>query len=128
MDNKFITVLTVTYPHELAIIRGRLESEGIECFAQDELTIQVNPLYSNAVGGIKLQVRESDCQRAVEILKEEGYVEEAPQPPTSYDFNKFTSSIPLLGKLRIEARLLIILAILTAIIVIIAYLAMSPIA
>ena len=128
MDNKFITVLTVTYPHELAIIRGRLESEGIECFAQDELTIQVNPFYSNAIGGIKLQVRESDFQKAVEILEEEGYIMKEPQPPASYDFNKFTSSLPLLGKLRSEARLLIILAILVAIVVIIAYLVMAPVA
>ena len=68
MDDKLITVLTVTYPHELAIIRGRLESEGIECFVQDELTVQVNPFYSNAIGGIKLQVRESNYDEAVEIL------------------------------------------------------------
>ena len=69
MDDKLITVLTVTYPHELAIIRGRLESEGIECFVQDELTVQVNPFYSNAIGGIKLQVRESNYDKAVEILE-----------------------------------------------------------
>ena len=42
-EEKFITVLTVTYGHEIAVIRGRLESEGITCFVQDELTVQVNP-------------------------------------------------------------------------------------
>jgi DNA-directed RNA polymerase subunit RPC12/RpoP len=71
MDDKLITVLTVTYPHELIVIRGRLESEGIACFAQDELTVQVNPFYSNAIGGIKLQVRESDYSKAVEILEQD---------------------------------------------------------
>ena len=68
MDDKLITVLTVTYPHEFVVIRGRLESEGIECFVQDELIVQVNPFYSNALGGIKLQVRESDYSQAVEII------------------------------------------------------------
>ena len=72
--DKYITILTVTYPHELAIIRSRLESEGIECFARDEMTVQANPLYSNAIGGVKLQVREDDVPEAMEILKDGGYI------------------------------------------------------
>jgi DNA-directed RNA polymerase subunit RPC12/RpoP len=77
MENeKFITVLTFTFVYEAAIIRGRLESEGIPCFVQDELTIQVAPFYSNAIGGVKLQVRESDLNQAIEILKETGYIKE----------------------------------------------------
>ncbi|MDR1699560.1 MAG: DUF2007 domain-containing protein [Prevotellaceae bacterium] len=76
MENeKFVTVLTATYGYEIAVIRGRLESEGITCFAKDELTDQVNPFYSNAIGGIKLQVKESDLNQAIEILKETGYIE-----------------------------------------------------
>lgn len=75
MEN-FVTVKTFTYPHEVAIIRGRLESEGIECFVQDELTIQVNNFYSNALGGVKLQVREGDVPEAIKILKEGGYLTE----------------------------------------------------
>ena len=38
-DNKFITVLTFTYAHEVAIIRGRLEAEGITCFTKDEFDL-----------------------------------------------------------------------------------------
>jgi len=75
-SEKFITVLTFTFPYESAIIRGRLESEGIVCFVKDELTAQVNPFYSNAIGGVKLQVRESDLDRTIEILKEAGYIKE----------------------------------------------------
>ena len=70
MTDNFITIKTFSYPHEVAIIRGRLESEEIECFVQDELTLQVNPFYSNAIGGVKLQVRESDVERAMKILEE----------------------------------------------------------
>jgi len=73
---KFITVLTFTFASEVAIIRGRLESEGITCFVQDELTVQVTPFYSNAIGGVKLQVRESDLRQAIEILKEAGYIKD----------------------------------------------------
>jgi DNA-directed RNA polymerase subunit RPC12/RpoP len=71
MENeKFVTVLTGTFGYEIAVVRGRLEAEGITCFVQDELTVQVNPLYSNAIGGVKLQVKESDLNQAIEILKE----------------------------------------------------------
>ena len=76
MENeKFVTVLTTTYGSEIAVIRGRLESEGITCFVKDELTVQVNPFYSNAIGGVKLQVPENELNQAIEILKETGYIE-----------------------------------------------------
>jgi hypothetical protein len=72
--NSWITIKTFTYPTEVAVLRSRLESEGIECFVQDELITQINPFYSNAVGGVKLQVRKEDVERAMEILKEGGYL------------------------------------------------------
>ena len=73
---KFVTVLTATYGSEIAVIRGRLELEGITCFVKDELTVQVNPFYSNAIGGVKLQVPESELNQAIEILKETGYIKD----------------------------------------------------
>ena len=82
-DEKLITVLSATFGSELAIIRGRLESEGIACFVQDELTVQVNPFYSNAVGGVKLQVKESDLNHAVDILKETGYMKDKDLRPSN---------------------------------------------
>jgi hypothetical protein len=101
-DN-YITVLTFTYPYEVAIIRGRLESEGIECFVQDELTVQVHPFYSNAIGGVKLQVKASDLQQAVEILKETGYLkdEDLQAPESLLNLNKVLSKIPIINKLSI---------------------------
>ncbi len=51
-NENFVTVLTATYGSEIAIIRSRLESEGITCFVKDELSVQVNPFYSNAIRNI----------------------------------------------------------------------------
>ena len=77
MENeKFITILTVTFPHEVAVIRGRLEAEGITCFVKDELTVQVYPFCSNAIGGVKLQVLGRDLNHAINILKETGNIKE----------------------------------------------------
>jgi hypothetical protein len=98
-DN-FITVLTFTYPYEVAIVRSRLELEGIVCFVQDELTAQVHPFYSNAIGGVKLQVKESDLKQAVEILKQAGYIKDEDLQPSkeSVRLNKVMSKIPIINK------------------------------
>jgi hypothetical protein len=73
-----VTVKTFTYAHEAAVVKSLLDSQGIFCFLKDELTIQANPFYSNALGGVKLQVRESDIGRATEALKQAGYLDEEP--------------------------------------------------
>lgn len=46
----------------------QLESEGIRCVLQDEHSVTINPIFSNAVGGIKLLVYEEQWDRAVEIM------------------------------------------------------------
>jgi hypothetical protein len=47
----------------------RLEAEGIRAYLQDEHTVTINPLFSNAIGGIKLMVHEAQVARAQELLK-----------------------------------------------------------
>ena len=74
-NEKIITIHHFNLASEAMIVRGRLESEGIPCMIQNELIAQVAPFYSNAFGGVKLQVNESDAEQAIEILKEAGYVE-----------------------------------------------------
>lgn len=70
---QFVTIYTFNYPHEAYVIKGRLESEGIVVLLKDEKTVQAYNFLSNAVGGVKLQVREGDVEEAIEILKEAGY-------------------------------------------------------
>ena len=52
------------------LLMAKLESEDIECWLQDENTVTVNPIWTNAVGGIKLLVTKQDFGRAYEIFKE----------------------------------------------------------
>jgi hypothetical protein len=72
--NEFVTVISFTYPSELTVAKLKLEAEGIECRVLDELTIQSYNFVSNAVGGVKLQVRTSDAERATMILKDSGFI------------------------------------------------------
>lgn len=68
MSNKLITVASCSEPIEGHLLRTRLEAEGIRCFVADEHTVSANWFYSNAIGGVKLQVCESDLDNAREIL------------------------------------------------------------
>lgn len=43
---------------------------GIECYLKDEFTVTVDPILSNAVGGIKLVVTRKNEEEAVEILRQ----------------------------------------------------------
>jgi hypothetical protein len=45
-----------------------LESSGIKALIPDQNTVSVQPFYSNAVGGIRIQVDENDLERAREVL------------------------------------------------------------
>lgn len=73
MDN-WDTLITFTYPHEAHVAKGFLESEGIETLIQDEMTTQVKNFLSNAIGGVKLLVRNEDYERGIAILKQGGYI------------------------------------------------------
>lgn len=50
------------------LLRIELENEGIECFIYDEHLVTMNPLFSNAVGGIKVKVFRKDLDLANTIL------------------------------------------------------------
>ncbi len=67
-DRDIVTISTYSYPLEAEIARGKLESEGIWAFVADDYMVTMNWLYSTAIGGVKLQVKESDAQRALQIL------------------------------------------------------------
>lgn len=51
------------------IAMGRLEEEGFRCWLKDENTVTIDPILTNAVGGIKLMVAETQAKRAWELLK-----------------------------------------------------------
>jgi hypothetical protein len=45
---------------EAHLLMSKLQSENIECWLQDENTLTINPLWTNALGGIKLFVTKQD--------------------------------------------------------------------
>jgi len=64
-----VTIASFDTPLKANILASRLEADGVECFIADAETIGVHGLLAGAVGGVKIQVRESDGPRAAAILQ-----------------------------------------------------------
>jgi predicted RNA-binding Zn-ribbon protein involved in translation (DUF1610 family) len=51
------------------ILLTKLRHAGIECYLKDEYTVTIDPLLSNAIGGIKLIVKKKDELKARKMLQ-----------------------------------------------------------
>lgn len=75
--SKRVTLTSVSQPFEAVPIQMKLSACGIETELKGEMTVAVDPLLSNAIGGIQIQVSSSDTAQAAEILAEHRREEQA---------------------------------------------------
>ncbi len=73
-----VTVKTFDTSVNAHLFRIELENEGIESFIYDEETITMDPLLSNAIGGIKVKINAKDIERTKKFLAKR---EEENNPP-----------------------------------------------
>jgi hypothetical protein len=71
MTEEMVTVAVFGSPFEAGMARSELESFGIPVFVADEFTIGANHFYSNALGGVKVNVPASYAEEARQILSVE---------------------------------------------------------
>jgi hypothetical protein len=69
MDEKIITIARFSDYIQAEFAKMALESEEIKCFLGGENFVATYGLHSNAIGTIELCIKESDKQKALEILK-----------------------------------------------------------
>jgi hypothetical protein len=50
------------------VAKGLLDSAGIKCFLSDENTVRMDWMWSNALGGVRLWVREDDLPESTTLL------------------------------------------------------------
>jgi hypothetical protein len=65
------TIARFSFPFEAQIAKSKLEAMGIPAFVADEHTINMDWLYSNAMGGVRLQVLQEQADEAIALLKED---------------------------------------------------------
>lgn len=69
MADRLVTIATFYQAGEARLAQNALTAAGIKAAVADETVIQMDWLLANAVGGIKVQVREADAERAVAELE-----------------------------------------------------------
>jgi Putative prokaryotic signal transducing protein len=70
MSQRLITIAQYRDLPTAGLSQSILESAGITCFLDNQFMIGINWLYSNALGGVKLQVLEKDVEQALKLLKD----------------------------------------------------------
>lgn len=78
-DNKIVVYESFPEPISAHIVKGLLNSYGIECFLSDELIVTLNVVFGPAIGGVKLNIFEKDLVRIEAILKSENNAPESDQ-------------------------------------------------
>ena len=77
------TVATFANPAEAHLLAAHLGGNGIEVVLRDENTVQADMLLSNAVGGVKVDVAESDYMAALAIVRSIEAQRAAERPPAA---------------------------------------------
>ena len=77
------TVATFANPAEAHLLAAHLGGNGIEAVLRDENTVQADMLLSNAVGGVKVDVVESDYAAALAIVRSIEAQRAAERPPAA---------------------------------------------
>jgi hypothetical protein len=72
-----VTVQNCPSLPEAQMLKSLLEGSGVTDFLPDEYTLQNNWMWTNAIGGVRIQVRDEDAGRAREILSQA----DAPEDP-----------------------------------------------
>ena len=70
-DERFVEVARFMNPFDYPMPVALLESEGISCFMRNVYSTQVMGIID--VGGARLEVIESEADRARQILRDSGY-------------------------------------------------------
>lgn len=66
---QWIFLQSYSFPYEAQIAKAQLDSVGISSYLENEHTINMYWLYSNALGGVRLFVLESEYNEARKILE-----------------------------------------------------------
>ena len=77
MPDHLVTIGAYSTPYEANLVRAELEAFNIDVTLADDETIAVNWLWSNALGGVKVQVPESEVEEARRLLAAEPEAQDA---------------------------------------------------
>ncbi|MDQ6761917.1 MAG: hypothetical protein M3015_04720 [Bacteroidota bacterium] len=66
---ELVTIRTFNNYFSANILLTKLRDAGFQCYLKDEHTVTMDPLLTNAVGGIKLVIKREDEQEVVSVMQ-----------------------------------------------------------
>ena len=107
MEDKIVEIARFYEPEEAQILESLLKSEGIKCYLRNDYTSQV--MYPANMGGIRVELLESEVPRAMEIMEANGY--EFPKEDEEVEQIQAVSGwarhIPFLRRLPLERQIIV---------------------
>jgi hypothetical protein len=94
---EFVQIARYLQPMEAYVLLGGLEAEGIQAHLAGAGTVETNPLWFNAMGGVRLFVLRSQYQQALAVMAardkgdyvlEDDAPSQEPEPPVDPDAGK----------------------------------------
>ncbi|MCX6231395.1 MAG: hypothetical protein NTZ33_07620 [Bacteroidetes bacterium] len=74
MNNlNLVTIYSSNFPVDCHILKGRLITEGINCFIYDENVVWIHPFRAVAIGGVKLKIAYAQFDEAIKIINNVSY-------------------------------------------------------
>ena len=88
MSEDLVTIKRFTYVNESHVYEAGLVSENIFYYLKDKEMVSMDAFASNAIGGIKLQVRSAEVKRALLIIDEIDKNIKENEPPSELTVDK----------------------------------------
>jgi hypothetical protein len=107
---QWIVVYTSTHASEVSVLQAFLSLHDIDCRLRDEHTIQAQPFYSTAIGGVKVEVPAEQADRAFALMHEAGYstVHPGSEDPEAAHYRAKHAEVRLKRGIRITAIIAVI--------------------
>lgn len=99
-----VTIASFSFPHEAHLAKAQLDAAGIPGFIADEHTINMQWLYSDAMGGVRLQVPAEFAEEAKALLSEPVEILENPETAEMSPQQDTPANCPACGALLGERR------------------------
>ena len=122
MEDKIVEIARFYVLEKAELLLSLLQSEGIECYLRNEYTTQV--MGSINVGGIRVELLESDVPRAMEIMEANGYQlpAEDEEPEQIQAVSSWARHIPFLRNSSLENQIIIMFLIIAVLLALFIYL------
>ena len=121
MEDKIVEIARFPEPVEAEKLELLLKSEGIECYLRNEYTSQV--MYPADMGGVRVEILESEVARAMEIMEANGYElpGENEEPEQIQTISGWARHIPFLRHCPLEKQIIIIFVIIAVLLALFVY-------